>query len=370
MAWWKWLGVAILLVTLTVGMLVPLKPGVEYVSPGTATAGQTLDLAVYGYNTHFEAGTNQGYLGLNVPTTLEDSVATYYIPATATQVSSDNRMTLRFVLPDAYPTTDSLVLLNLLLQNQQDGAFVLPGALSVANVVAASPEEVSASFLSAVDLVPTEAFTFPYRSLLGETIRNTYFHVPMWFGMILLFTVALVYQVRYLRKGQRPLDDAKAVAFVEVGVVFGLLGIVTGSLWARYTWGQWWSFDIKQNMAAIALLIYLAYFVLRDSFSADPEKKARTSALYGIYAYAAMIPLLFVIPRLTSSLHPGSGGNPGFGGEDLDNTMRMIFYPAIIGWTLLGAWAANIRWRTLRLRQRIADRSYSRSREREAIVVE
>jgi heme exporter protein C len=66
-----------------------------------------------------------------------------------------------------------------------------------------------------------------------------------------------------------------------------------------------------------------------------------------------MIPLVFVIPRLTDSLHPGNGGNPALGGDDMDNTMRMIFYPAIIGWTLLGLWISQIIYRFFKVRERI-----------------
>ena len=67
-----------------------------------------------------------------------------------------------------------------------------------------------------------------------------------------------------------------------------------------------------------------------------------------------IIPLLFVIPRMTDSLHPGNGGNPAFGGEDLDNTMRMVFYPAVIAWTLLGLWISNILFRLKRVEERIS----------------
>jgi len=183
-----------------------------------------------------------------------------------------------------------------------------------------------------------------------ETIRNLYFHVPFWFGMIILFTVSMVYSIRYLLNPMEKRFDISAVAFIEVGLLFGLLGIVTGGIWAQYTWGKFWSFDIKQNMSAIALMIYMAYFVLRASFD-DEQQKARLAAIYNIFAFACLIPLLFVIPRLYDSLHPGNGGNPGFGGEDLDNTMRMVFYPAIIGWTLLGVWIANLITRLQKVRQ-------------------
>lgn len=183
----------------------------------------------------------------------------------------------------------------------------------------------------------------PRLDILNETIRALYFHVPMWFGMVLLFLLSVYYAIRYLRN---PLSgyDRKSVEYANVGVVFGLLGIVTGMLWANYTWGSPWHGDPKQNGAAIALLVYLAYFVLRGSIE-NSEQKARLSAVYNIFAFAAMIPLLFIIPRLQDSLHPGSGGNPGFNAYDLDNRMRMVFYPAVIGWFLIGLWIASLRIR-------------------------
>ena len=126
--------------------------------------------------------------------------------------------------------------------------------------------------------------------------------------------------------------------------MFGILGILTGMLWAQYAWGEWWSGDPKQNGAAIALLIYFAYFILRGSLE-DDQQKGRIGAIYNIFAYFAMIPLLFILPRLTDSLHPGSGGNPGFNFYDLDSKLRMVFYPSIIGWTLFGVWMASIKIR-------------------------
>jgi heme exporter protein C len=92
------------------------------------------------------------------------------------------------------------------------------------------------------------------------------------------------------------------------------------------------------------MLIYLAYILLRNSI-ADRQQKAKISSVYNIFAYAALIPLLFILPRLTDSLHPGNGGNPGFNAYELDGRLRMVFYPAVIGWSLLGLWMAELRIR-------------------------
>src|SRR5690606_2004565 len=107
-------------------------------------------------------------------------------------------------------------------------------------------------------------FAVPRLDILNETIRALYFHVPLWFGMILLFVLSVYHAIRYLLKPEIE-SDRKSVEYANVGLLFGILGIVTGMLWANYTWGSFWHGDPKQNGAAIALLVYLAYFVLRAS---------------------------------------------------------------------------------------------------------
>lgn len=193
----------------------------------------------------------------------------------------------------------------------------------------------------------------PRLNIVNETIRALYFHVPMWFGMVLLFLLSSIYSIRYLRKPSRT-NDIYAVEFANTGLVLGILGILTGMMWANYTWGSPWHGDPKQNGAAIALLVYLAYFVLRGSVE-NEEQRARLSSAYNIFAFAAMVPLIFIIPRMTSSMHPGSGGNPGFNMYDLDSKMRMVFYPAVAGWILLGVWIASLRIRYRILEEKILD---------------
>ncbi|MCD6064695.1 MAG: cytochrome c biosis transporter permease [Flavipsychrobacter sp.] len=180
----------------------------------------------------------------------------------------------------------------------------------------------------------------PRQHIINETIRNLYFHVPMWFGMILLFTCAVVYAVKYLRSGNLE-HDIYSAEFTKVGILFSILGMLTGMEWANYSWGEPWSNDPKQLGTAICMLIYFAYLILRSGMK-DEEKRARLSSVYNIFAYALMIPLLWILPRMVDSLHPGNGGNPGFNSYDLDSNMRMVFYPAVIGWFLLGLWMTTL----------------------------
>ncbi|MBA4303933.1 MAG: ABC transporter permease [Sphingobacteriaceae bacterium] len=190
----------------------------------------------------------------------------------------------------------------------------------------------------------------PRKVVLNESIRNLYFHVPMWFGMIIILAASVWNSVKYLQTSQLKYD-LRAESTAKVGILYGVLGLITGMLWAQYTWGEWWSSDPKQNTSAIALLIYLAYLVLRGSFN-ESAQRARIGAVYNIFAFAALIPLLFILPRLTDSLHPGNGGNPGFGAYDLDGRMRAVFYPAVLGWTFLGFWLVNLRNRIQTLRMK------------------
>lgn len=176
--------------------------------------------------------------------------------------------------------------------------------------------------------------------ILHETIRNLYFHVTMWFAMIAVFAGSMYYSIRALRSRNREFD-IRAEQFALTGMVFGFIGIVTGMLWANYTWGEPWVNDPKLNGSAVSLLIYVAYFVLRGSVN-DPVRRMRVAAAYNIFAFVMLLLLIGLMPRLQDSLHPGNGGNPGFGGYDLKNSMKMVFYPAVLGWILIGFWLGGI----------------------------
>ncbi len=194
----------------------------------------------------------------------------------------------------------------------------------------------------------------PRLPILNETIRALYFHVAMWFSMLAMLTVGIIYSVKYLKNGRLE-DDDMSLEFTKGAILFGVIGIATGSLWARFTWGAYWTNDPKLNAAAIGLLMYFAYLILRNSLT-DIFQRAKISAVYSIFAYAAFIPLIFILPRLTDSLHPGNGGNPGFNAYDMDSQLRTVFYPAVIGWTLLGTWVTTIRVRYRRLERKMEEK--------------
>lgn len=180
----------------------------------------------------------------------------------------------------------------------------------------------------------------PSIDVLQESARNLFLHVPMWPTMFISFLTSFVYSFRYLNKPDLLLDR-KAETATQVGILFGILGLLTGSFWARFTWGAWWTFaEPKMNLAALGLMIFVAYFILRQAFD-DPDKRAKVSAVYQIFATTTIPFLFYVIPRQMNSLHPGAEGNPAFS-EVTAVELRIIFYPAIIAFIGLAYWIMNI----------------------------
>ncbi len=200
----------------------------------------------------------------------------------------------------------------------------------------------------------------PHLPQLQETIRNVYYHVGMWFCMMTLFTVSVIQAIKYLNTNNLRHDNASR-QYAVVGIVFGILGYATGSIWMSYTWADphktanTFSLIAKEPKligAAIALLIYFAYLVLRDSIT-DIDKKARISAVYNIFAFAFLFPTIWILPRLLPSLHPGgSEGNPALDFKSADNNVRLVMYPAFLGWTLLGVWISTIKIRLALLKEK------------------
>ncbi len=184
----------------------------------------------------------------------------------------------------------------------------------------------------------------PELPIIYESIRNLFYHVCMWFAMIVILGISFVNSIRYL-KNSKGYVDVLASQAAYTGLLFGFLGITTGMIWANFTWGQPWVNDPQLNGAAVSILIYLAYAVLRGSID-EEQKRARISAVYNIFAFVLLIVFIGILPRLAdASIHPGKDGNPGMGVKGLDSNLRLVFYPAILGWILIGIWIWKIRVR-------------------------
>ncbi|HLP21572.1 MAG TPA: hypothetical protein VK174_14765, partial [Chitinophagales bacterium] len=249
--------------------------------------------------------------------------------------------------------------IDVVINDDLDGTFALRDAITLVKTQAAD-STVSDSAKAGVALLTTtepevksnhhNLTCFPYREILYETIRNTFFHVPMWFAMTMLVFFSCIFSIRYLMGANSAAAssyDIVAEQSVVVAMLFGVCGYLTGLIWSKYTWyiGVSWGDvirkllleDIKMAAALVAMFFYFAYLIIRGAI-ADKKKRASISAIYNIFAFVIFILCVFVLPRLTDSMHPGNGGNPAFSKYDLDSTLRAFFYPAVIGWILLGFW--------------------------------
>ena len=343
--WWKVLTLVLLLYVFIAGFLVPLKPGVLSVSELQIERSAPFSIDVVTYNTQWEQKDQlTAYFKY-------DSTHLWEVPEIS--VSDRSHLTLSGVLPKWKSSYESeFDDLSLIIHHEKDGFLILPSAF----ISRGPSEEGEPSWVAQLPEYGKWTWKFPFQAILYETIRNTFFHVAIWMAMFVLLVVSLIYSIKYLMT-REIYHDAVASSFAYVAVVWGTMGMITGSVWAKATWGTYWTNDPKLNMSAVAMMIYLAYTILRASIN-NEDRRAQLSSAYNIFAFLAMIPLVFIIPRLASmsSMHPGNGGNPALGGEDLDSTLRLIFYPAIIAYTLLGVWMASL---LFRLRKVVLQRLYS-----------
>lgn len=326
--WWKYLTVAMLLYVILFSFFVPLSPGIAKISPDIVNAGEVISFDIQGYNTQFPKNTHE------ISVWLTSDASTFCIPV---ERSEPDHLFLSVKIPLTLPSRS----LTLYVQHA-DAYMMLPNAVHINNSIKGNLQTDSSCF-SQNKFTGQKKLSFPNRSLLYETIRNLMFHVPMWFVMMLLMTISMVYSVRHLSNFNLK-HDFIAEQAVKVGLIFAIAGLLTGSLWARFTWGHWWIDDTKLNGAAITTLIYFAYLILRNSI-AEEQQRARIAAVYSIFAYVILMVMLMILPRLTDSLHPGNGGNPAFSKFDLDSTLRMVFYPAVLGWIGLSLWILQIQIR-------------------------
>jgi heme exporter protein C len=334
-SWWKWLATALLLYALVVGLSVKTGPGIASLNPSKVQTDADFVVNIQGYNTQFAGDDNRVWIKLGEHLYCAESV----------QVASENLLKATF--KSFHWTGKDAMAATLVVENPRDGMFLDVKGLRLMQ----SEQGRTPSCESKPEKLDPTYFSFPFRTTLFETVRNLNYHVPMWFTMIILLLVACIYSILYLNKGDVKYDHA-AHAFSTVGLIFGLMGVATGAFWAKHTWGVYWTADPKLNGAAIGILIYMAYHILRSAMD-DEDKKARIAAVYNILAYPLFIVLIIVLPKLANfSLHPGSGDSVGFDQYDLNSNLRKVFYPAVLGWILLGTWIATIKRRYLQLEQR------------------
>ncbi|MFN8285893.1 MAG: hypothetical protein U0V74_04020 [Chitinophagales bacterium] len=385
--WWKWVSVVLLFYILIGGLTMPLGPGLPSVEPTLFNPDSVYTFDIYAYNTHFTdkaAGKVQVWFK-NGPD--------YFCPI-ETKVIDDEHLQAKFGVSGFTVTSPEKQEFDVVLNDDIDGNVIARAAVTVKAPKAKEPvhlndtvahsglyitdAEVSSDYKLYVPDTLNKAcepevlhnkhtlFVFPYREILYETIRNTFYHVPMWFVMTMMVFVCLGAGLIYLLTGNIKWDIFASRAAL-VAILFGLCGYTTGMLWSKYTWfiGIDWSHAIRKMMyediklagALVSVLTYIVYFIIRTSIQVEgtptvdgesintlKAKRARYSAIYSIFAVVIFILFVFIVPRLggVDSLHPGQAGNPAFNKYDLDSHLRMFFYPAVIGWILLGFWILSI----------------------------
>lgn len=346
--WWKWLCAFILFYALIGSFFIPLGSGITAVRPMFFATDSLYTFRIKAYHAHFtspEAGKVQLWFKHR---------SDYYC-AKDLKVLSDNELEAKLLIPSSIQDKFKPASFDVVVNNDLDGTFALRDAVSLRK-----REQPDTTLLSdqlicepEVNTNHNSTLSFPYREILYETIRNTFYHVPMWFVMTMMVLVCFTASIFYLNNKSH-LADVIAHHSAVLTLLFGACGYMTGLVWSKYTWyiGLPWDTvvskllieDIKLAGALVAVLVYVVYLIIRYAIE-DKSKASRISAWYSVFGMIVFMFCVFIIPRLTDSMHPGNGGNPAFSKYDLDSTLRMFFYPAVIGWILLGFWILSMRVR-------------------------
>jgi heme exporter protein C len=192
----------------------------------------------------------------------------------------------------------------------------------------------------------------PAEGFIGESSRIVFFHVPCAWTAALAFVVAAAYSLVYLTR-RNPRADRIAEAAVRLGLLFAILTLVTGSLFAKIMWGAYWNWDPRQSSYLLLIFLYAAYLFLRAAID-DPERRARIGAAYALFAAVLMPFLVFVAPRVTESLHPQTVINRE-GRILMDTPTKTIFFAGLIGFTAIFLWLLELETRLAALRSRPAE---------------
>lgn len=184
----------------------------------------------------------------------------------------------------------------------------------------------------------------PMEAVMGQVQRVFYFHVAnAWVGM-LGFLAAAVAGIAYLRTGDQKWDIIE-VAAVEISLVFFLIAIVLGSIWARPIWNTWWTWDPRLTTAAITELIYIAYFMLRGGIE-DPDRRARLGAIYTLVG-AISVPITFLSIRLVDrTIHPVVVGSGQGETLPLAPEMKVAFFFALFTFSVI---FVDLFWNRIRM---------------------
>ena len=190
-------------------------------------------------------------------------------------------------------------------------------------------------------------FYAPREAVMGDVQRVFYFHVASgWVGG-LSFLVAAAAGVIFLSRGGRRWD-AIGLGSVEIGVVFSLATVISGSVWARPIWNTWWTWDPRLVTVSVMVLVYLAYLLLRQGIE-DPGRRARFAAVYAIIGFLS-VPLTFLSIRIFRTIHPvvvGSSDPAALGAFDMTPPMLHTFLFSLLAFTVL---YVTLLWHRVRMK--------------------
>ena len=191
----------------------------------------------------------------------------------------------------------------------------------------------------------------------GQIQRIFYIHVSAFSGAFVAFCVTVVGGILYLRT-RNPKWDTLALAGVEVGFVLSLMNLTTCMIWARPIWNTWWTWDPRLTSAAIMILTYAAYLMLRNGIE-NPETRRRFASVYGILAISTVIITLIIIRIRPDTIHPaviGASPQNAEGTFEMTSSMRATLGFNSAVWSILVP--ATLIWYRIRL-QNLMDRVHA-----------
>ncbi len=202
---------------------------------------------------------------------------------------------------------------------------------------------------------PTAWYQFPMIPGLEEKAKIIFFHVPTAWLASIAFLMAMIYGIKYLVQGNLD-NDAKSNAALQLGFIFSILATITGSIWAKFTWGAFWHWDPRETSIFILLLIYGSLFALRSAIE-NEDKRARLSAVYSIIAFLTVPFFIFIMPRIMTGLHPGSANDDTAGPVvdfNMNTNMMLVFYLSLLAFTILYFWMWRIGYKSIIIKDKLS----------------
>jgi heme exporter protein C len=176
-----------------------------------------------------------------------------------------------------------------------------------------------------------------------EIFRIIYFHFPMAITTVVAYGLGMFYSIKYLSERNMKYD-LREVASARLGTIFCVLAAISGSIFAKNTWGSYWNWDPRETSIFMLLLVYGAYFALRSAIS-DPDQRANLSAVYSIFGFVAAIFFVFIMPRIMPGLHPGAP-RPTGGSEGSIITFNLatasVLIPSCLAYIGVFIWMKNL----------------------------